>query len=232
MRTDQTPVHAKSSWSSREFSFAAIAGLAWFALGLQLLLTLSNPAHLPGSLAERLNNLLSYFTIWTNFLIAATLTVMLGAPHGRLALRLRTPEFLTGVAVAISLVSIAYELLLRGLWKPSGWSWVADTLFHDVVPAAFVLLWLVFVPKGNLGPRHLPAWLIYPTGYFAYVLLRGVVVGRYPYPFWDVTLIGYTQTVINALGLLLVVIVLGGVFLVIDRLMASAAPLPRATSRQ
>jgi len=219
-------------WSARESCGAAIAALAWFALGLQLLLTLQNPAHLPGNLDERLNNLLSYFTIWTNFLIAATLTVLLVARNSRLARRLGTPEFLTGVAVAISLVSLAYELLLRGLWKPMGWYWVADTLFHDVVPAAFVLLWLAFVPKGGLGARHLPAWLIYPTIYFVYVLLRGVVTGRYPYPFWDVTAIGYVHTVINAFGLLLVVVLIGGVFLGVDRLMGSGAPLARAASRR
>jgi hypothetical protein len=206
--------------------------LAWFALALQLLLTLQNPADLPGSLAVRLGNLLSYFTIWTNFLIAATLTVLIAVPDTRLARLLGTPQFLTGVAVAISLVSLAYELLLRGLWKPLGWYWVADTLFHDVIPAAFVLLWAAFVPKGGLGARHLPAWLLYPTVYFGYVLLRGALVGRYPYPFMDVASIGYGHTLRNALGLLLVVTVLGGVFLGADRLLGSTAPLSRATSRQ
>jgi len=231
MVTDPSAGRHGFSWSARESWFATIAGLAWFALGLQLLLTFENPANLPGGLAERLNNLVSYFTIWTNFLVAASLTVVLVAPDGRLARRLRTSEFLTGVAVAIAFVSLAYELLLRGLWKQSGWYWVADTLFHDVVPAGFLLLWLRFVPKGGLGPRHLTAWLLYPTVYFVYVLLRGLVVGRYPYPFMDVTSLGYAHTVINALGLLLMVALLGGVFLGIDRLMGGAAPLARATNR-
>jgi len=232
MRTDDANFTARGPWTAREFCSASIALLAWFALTVQLLLTLQNPAHLPGSLAERFNNLLSYFTIWTNFMIAATLTVVLAAPGSRLARRLGSAQFLTGVAVAISLVSLAYELLLRGLWKPLGWYWVADTLFHDVVPAAFVMLWLVFVPKGGLGLRHLPAWLVYPTVYFGYVLLRGTITGRYPYPFMDVNSIGYGHTVVNALGLLLVVIVLGGLFLGVDRLVGSAAPLSRASSRR
>jgi hypothetical protein len=232
MRSDQAKSHREVPWTARDFCSAAIAALAWFALALQLLLTLQNPAHLPGSLAPRLNDLLSYFTIWTNFLIAACLSVVLGAPGSRLGRRLGTPEFLTGVAVAISLVSLAYELLLRGLWKPLGWYWVADTLFHDIVPLAFVSLWFVFVPKGSLGPRHVPGWLIYPSVYLVYALLRGAVIGRYPYPFLDVTSIGYGHTAINAAGLLLVLIVLSGFFLGVDRLLGPAPALARATGRR
>jgi hypothetical protein len=160
------------------------------------------------------------------------LSVVLGAPGSRLGRRLGTPEFLTGVAVAISLVSLASELLLRGLWKPLGWYWVADTLFHDIVPLAFVSLWFVFVPKGSLGPRHVPGWLIYPSVYLVYALLRGAVIGRYPYPFLDVTSIGYGHTAINAAGLLLVLIVLSGFFLGVDRLLGPAPALARATGRR
>jgi hypothetical protein len=197
-----------------------VAGLAWFALTVQLVLTAQNPAHLPGSLESRLVDLFSYFTILTNLAIALTLGLAVAAPGSRLAARLVQPSFLTGVAVAITLVSLAYELLLRRLWNPQGWSWVADTLFHDVVPLAFVGFWAVYVPKGSLSLRQLPAWLIYPAAYLAYALLRGSLTGRYPYPFLDAAAIGYARTAVNAAGLLLVLVVLGAVFVGLDRLLA------------
>jgi hypothetical protein len=212
---------AKRRWVPGDLAAAGVAALAWFALTVQMILTVQNPANYPGSLEVRLNNLFSFFTILTNLGIALTLCIPLAAPPSRLAARVATPAFLTGMAVAISLVSLAYEVLLRRLWNPEGWYWIADTLFHDVVPLTYVGFWAVYVPKGSLSLRDLPGWLIYPAVYFAFVLLRGLLVGRYPYPFLDAAAIGYAQTLVNALGLLLVIVVLGTVFVGVDRLMAS-----------
>jgi hypothetical protein len=204
----------------RAVAAGGVAALAWFALTVQLVLTVRNPAHYPGSLGARLDNFISYFTILTNLEIALSLSVPLVARGSRLAIRCSTPAFQTGVAVAISLVSLAYELLLRRLWNPEGWYWVADTLFHDVVPLGYVVLWAVYVPKGTLRWRDLPGWLVYPAVYFLFVLVRGAAIGRYPYPFLDAGVIGYARTFVNATGLLLVVLVLGGAFIGVDRLMS------------
>jgi hypothetical protein len=212
---------AENRRMSRDFAAGCVAALAWFALTVQLILTVLNPAHLPGSLEVRLADLFSYFTILTNLAIALTLSVQVAARGSRLARRLVRPVFLTGVAVAITLVSLAYELLLRRLWNPQGWSWVADTLFHDVVPLTFVVFWAVYVPKGSLSLRQLPAWLIYPAAYLAYALLRGALTGRYPYPFLDAAAIGYARTAVNAAGLLLVLVALGMLFVGLDRLLAA-----------
>ena len=45
----------------------------------------------------------------------------------------------------------------------------------------------------------------------AYVFLRGVLLGSYPYHFIDVTSLGYSWALINAMGLLVAFAVLGGV---------------------
>ena len=41
-------------------------------------------------------------------------------------------------------------------------------------------------------------WLIYLLAYCAYLLLRGYLIGAYPYDFIDVGELGYPQMFINA----------------------------------
>jgi len=212
---------SRAVWNARRLSFTAVAALAWFALAVQLLLTLENPDNFPGTLEIRLNNLFSYFTILSNLVVAVTLTTVVVAADSTLGRRFARPRFFTGVAVAIVLVSLGYELLLRGIWKPEGWALVADTLFHDIVPIGFVVLWAAFMPKGELGARDIPKWLIYPGVYLGYVLLRGALTQRYPYPFLAVTALGYGRVLCNAVGLAIAVAAIGGLFVVADRLIAS-----------
>jgi hypothetical protein len=60
-------------------------------------------------------------------------------------------------------------------------------------------------------------WGIYPTAYLVYALIRGRLIGSYPYGFIDAAAIGYGQTLINGLGLLLAFIVLGLMVTSLDR---------------
>lgn len=129
----------------------------------------------------------------------------------------RHPVVCGGIAVSIALVGIAYNILLRHLWHPQGWQWVADELLHDIMPLAFVLYWWLYVPKGALRLRHVPLWAIYPVIYFAYVLLRGHMLGDYLYPFIDVGTIGFPKAFINALGVLLGFLLVALLLLGVDR---------------
>ena len=53
------------------------------------------------------------------------------------------------------------------------------------MPLGFVGYWLIFVPKAKLRWRVVLGWLVYPLAYMIFVLVRGSLVGRYPYPFLD-----------------------------------------------
>lgn len=79
--------------------------------------------------------------------------------------------------MSIVLVSLAYNLLLRHLWQPEGFQFIADELLHDVMPVLFFIYWWRCVPKGNLHLKYIAGWVIYPLVYFAYVLLRGICSG-------------------------------------------------------
>jgi hypothetical protein len=59
------------------------------------------------------------------------------------------------------------------------------------MPVVLVADWL-FDPSRHRLPRWaVLAWLAYPIAWFAYTLVRGEIVDWYPYPFVDVSKLGY-----------------------------------------
>jgi hypothetical protein len=45
------------------------------------------------------------------------------------------------------------------------------------------------------------AWLVYPLAWFVYTLARGAIVDWYPYPFVDVSELGYQAVLARAVAL-------------------------------
>ncbi|MEG0966356.1 MAG: Pr6Pr family membrane protein [Pseudomonas sp.] len=200
----------------REVVIGLAACLGWSALAIQLYLVLLARWQEQASLIGGLVNFFSYFTVLTNTLVAVVLSL---AAFGRACTARRlllAPAVSSGVAASIVLVGLAYSLLLRHLWHPQGWQWLADELLHDVMPLLFVTYWWCCVEKGSLRLKHLGAWLLYPLGYFAYALLRGESIGVYPYPFIDVAKLGYGQVLLNALAILVGFIAIGLLILGLD----------------
>lgn len=98
---------------------------------------------------------------------------------------------------------------------------LGDLLPHYVVPALFVVYWLVYSRTGSL--RWVHPFFCYPAAYFIYVLARGDLSGIYSYGFMDVSAIGYRHTIVNSLGLLIGFIVLGSLSVGLDRFGRRAA---------
>lgn len=183
--------------------FVAVAAiLGWVGLSIQMYLIFHSRWTLGASLLGGLMSFFSYFTVLSNTLVATVLTCAL-TPRDSAARRwFLQPWVSSGIAVSIVVVGLAYSLLLRHLWHPEGWQWLADELLHDVMPVLFLVYWFCCVPKGSLRLRHIALWVIYPLVYFGYALLRGHFLAVYPYPFIDVDKLGYPQVFINAGGLL------------------------------
>lgn len=193
------------------------AALGWLALFLQLYLILASRWQSGSSLLGGVDVFFSYFTVLTNILVAVVLTFagMSGdSPLRRIFLR---PSVQGGVAAAIVLVCLAYNLLLRHTWNPQGLQWAADELLHDVMPVLFAIYWWFCVPKGTLRWSNVWPWLIYPVTYFIYILIRGEWVGSYPYPFIEVDRLGYLQTLGNALMVLLGFLMVSWGVVAVDR---------------
>lgn len=172
-----------------------IAISAWFALILQFPLTLAQSRANGISIADGALNYFSYFTILTNLLVAVALTF-----PGRFLARANVRSAL---AVYITVVGGVYLIVLRPLWNSQGLQKLADVILHYVVPALYLPYWLLSVQQ-RLPWRSCLPWLLYPTIYALYSLLRGAVSGWYPYPFLNADSLGYNRVMANA-GLLLLV---------------------------
>ncbi|OFJ42937.1 MULTISPECIES: Pr6Pr family membrane protein [Pseudomonas] len=194
-----------------------LAVLGWAGLAIQLYLILFARLSIGASLLGGLVSFFSYFTILTNTLVATVLTCAVTERESAARRWFLQPWVSSGIAVSIAVVGLAYSILLRHLWHPEGWQFVADELLHDVMPLLFLGYWWCCVPKGTLRLRHLPLWLIYPLVYFIYALLRGHLLGAYAYPFIDVAVLGYPQVLANAGGILVGFVLVGLLIIGLDR---------------
>lgn len=179
-------------------TWAAIIALAgWFAIIMQLYLMLQATA-LPR--AEVLVRFFSYFTILTNILVAVQFTaVVFSAGHF-----FTRPDVQTAVTVYIIVVGLIYNTILRFLWSPQGMQQLVDELLHTIIPILSVFYWIKFVRKEGLKYKNCFSWMLFPFAYIVFVGIRGAVSGFYPYPFIDVTTIGYPRALLNASGMVLV----------------------------
>jgi len=173
--------------------------------------------------------LLFYYTNQSNFIITV---VFLGS-----AIQLwRGPSQWRWLAIIersahlwIYVTGLAFHFLLSAYWQPQGLRGVANLLLHYAVPIGAFVAWLVFHQKGNYRLRELWIWASYPVLYLAFTLVRGHVVGFYPYWFLDPNKgrelgIGPTEAVVFiVVGLLLAFLSLGIVLTGMDALLARAA---------
>ncbi|CAI8907855.1 Pr6Pr family membrane protein [Pseudomonas sp. IT-P74] len=202
--------------------FVAVAAmLGWAGLSIQMYLIFHSRWTLGASLIGGLVSFFSYFTVLSNTLVATVLTCEWTSRESAARRWFLQPWVSSGIAVSIAVVSLAYNLLLRHLWHPEGWQWLADELLHDIMPLLFLGYWWRCVPKGTLRGWHIAPWVIYPLLYFAYSLLRGHLLAVYPYPFIDVDKLGYPQVFINAGGLLAGFVVIALLVIGLDRWLGS-----------
>ena len=185
---------------------ALIAIVCWAGLAVQFSATYG----VQHDIATVLWILARFFTILTNLLVAMMMTwIAIG--------RRASPFMLGGLTLAALLVGLVYAFLLAGLHELRGPALVADTLLHKVAPVLMALWWLLFAPRAKLQWNAPFRWAIYPLVYFGYALARGRMDGKYPYPFMDVTKIGWLQTALNAGGIAMAFILAGLLLVWVDR---------------
>jgi hypothetical protein len=184
---------------------ALVAIVCWAGLAIQFSATYGHEHQIAGALWT----LARFFTVLTNLSVAVAMTwVALG--------RRVSPLVLGGLTLSIVLVGVIYGLLLHGLHPLNGPALVANILLHDVSPVLMTAWWLLFAPRAQLK-WSAPWWFtLYPVAYLVYVLARGRLDGRYPYPFLDVSRIGWQQTALNAGGIALGFILCGFLLVWID----------------
>jgi len=116
------------------------------------------------------------------------------------------------------MAGVIFNLELSQTISKHGASYAANLLLHDVTPLLFLAFWLLCVPHGLLKFRDVMSWLAFPVLYFGYVLLRGVLIGQYPYRFFNPLLLGYKSVLVNGLEMFAGFLSFGLIILALDRL--------------
>ena len=175
--------------------------IGWFAVITQYVLMLNVSLE---TTSETTIRFFSYFTILSNTLVAVYFTVMWLKKPSLLLLRLQKPGVLTTVTLYISIVGLVYQLVLRSIWSPTGMQKLVDELLHSVMPLFVIVFWYLYENHKTTSWKSFPKWLIFPSLYLVYILIRGHFSNYYPYPFMDVTQLGFNKVLLNS-GILVLV---------------------------
>lgn len=174
-------------------------GLAFAAIGVQLALSFRRETF-------DVLNFFSFFTIESN-LIAAFVFLVTGSAalystnRGQFAM-------LRGLAtLSMTMTGVIYFLLLRGLeaslQTPTPW---VNTVLHYVMPLAVLADWFIDPADRTISLKRALTWVLFPTTYVFYSLIRGAFVNWYPYPFLNPNEQGYERIVITCAVMLVAVI--------------------------
>jgi len=193
--------------------------LVWFALALQFTISLDLSG---GNYPATIKVFLSFFTVTTNIIVALCFTRLSFSKNGETKNFFAKCSTLTAISVYIVAVGLIYNVMLRGLLTPTGWSKAADELLHVVSPVVFLFFWIVFVKKSDLQYKQAITWLIYPMLYVIFVVIRGQLINQYPYPFIDVVQLGYPKAILNAVIVIFIFWILSLLFIFIGKKTAKA----------
>ncbi len=140
----------------------------------------------------------SYFTIDSN-LLGAAVFLILAARHGE---RSAGFEMVRGLAViCMTVTGIVFTLLLSGTDVDTAIPWVNDVV-HAVMPLVVAVDWLLDPPRAKLTYRQGLTWVVFPGIWLAYTLIKGPIVGKYPYPFLDPANGGYGTVAVYCVAIL------------------------------
>ncbi len=215
---------------------AANAASAWTGLAISFVLTLTGSnTHLDptrptllGNVAngvatplQRLLDWLTYFTIWSNIVVAVVLTVLVARPGlftraDRVGATWRALRLDSVMMIVIT--GVVYNVLLA-TGGQTGWQFWSNAFLHVVTPLVTVLVWIVAGPRGLLSRGVVGGALILPAVWLAWALTRGAVIGAYPYGFLDVAANGVPSVALYVVGIAAAGLALGWLMLGVDTLL-------------
>lgn len=120
----------------------------------------------------------SYFTIQSNLLVILWFTLAIFVDHKSFIFR---PFVRSGLLVYITVTMIVFFTLL---FKSNvGLNFVSTYVLHLIMPLAYIIDWFMDRPGEKIKLKTSMLWLVYPIIYCIYTLIRGRIVGWYPYYF-------------------------------------------------
>jgi len=192
-----------------------------FAIVFQFKLMLESSVQ---PLLETIVRFLSYFTILTNSIVAIYFCRI-----GYKEILEKLPskvsfDTLTAITVYITIVGLVYQVMLRHTWNPIGLQKIVDELLHSINPLLVIVFWFLSLKNNILSYKSISRWLLYPLLYLIYVLIRGFFSGFFPYPFLDITAIGFPNVIQNSVIITVLFLIIAAVFIRLSRMQSAMKP--------
>jgi hypothetical protein len=172
---------------------------------------------------ERAFNTFAFFTVQSNLLVGVS-SALLAIDPTRSNAVVDTLRLMA--VVAITVTGIVFHVALSSALDLQGWAALGNQLVHTVVPIMGLVGWLLFGPRGRVSTRVVWWTLLFPAFWLTFTLIRGAVIDWYPYPFIDVTKLGYGGTVLNCFWVALLLLGLAAGAKVLDRHLPSPTAAP------
>ena len=147
-------------------------------------------------------NFFSFFTILSN--VFATVVFVISAYYVAVGRKpSATDDILRGASVLYMVITgVVYAVLLAGVDVDLTLPWV-NLQLHYIMPIVVLADWLHQPQRTRLTIKSITPWLLFPALYLLYTLIRGPLVGWYPYPFLDPGKVGgYGGVALYSLGIL------------------------------
>ena len=173
---------------------------------------------LAGSIPRVIDNL-SYFTIWSNILVAIT-TTMIYRNMNRSSQRLKVLRLSSLMMITVTM--LVYILILAPDANPQSWNVYTNLLLHYITPPVTILVWLFFGPRKWISWKIIFSALLIPITYIVYTFGRGAVIGKYPYGFINVVELGYVGAIIGTGVVLVLGLIIFLIYFIIDKLIPSS----------
>ncbi len=172
----------------------ALASLALAGIVTQLCITVINQ--------HSVTNFFSYFTILSN-IIASIVFIVSAVRLAKGYVPNKFDDTVRGASIVyMTFVGVVFSILLRDADLGDLVPWI-NTVHHYIMPVAVIVDWVLQPPKAKINAHAAFIWLLFPTVYVLYSLIRGAITGFYAYPFFDPNVQnGYSGVVIYGAGML------------------------------
>ena len=163
---------------------------------------------------ERLIDLFSYFTVWSQIAVGVVMTLLYLNPtrDGKLF-----RVFHVDTVLMITVTGVVYNLLLGPNYPPQGLNQISSPIQHTITPIITVLIFIIAGPRGWFNLKNIVAALVLPIAYVFYTLFRGAAIDKYPYDFFDVVTYGYASVIVFILGILFASLIVAVFYWGIDK---------------
>jgi hypothetical protein len=172
----------------------------------------------------RIIDFLSYFTIWSNILVAYVSIRLAKDPLDK---RGKMPVLIPTSLLMITITGILYNALIAPVTPPKGWNIATSVVLHGIVPVLALVVWFKCGPRALFSAGKIPQFYIIPIIYLLYTLVRSSVIKQWPYAFLDEASLGWAKWLITVAMIIVFGLVIIAILLPIDRLQIKRnAPKP------